>query len=389
MGSAASLNCLKTKPTVTEEITIDNQVLYYSAQEQESLYNQGLIKNILVRTQDFNEIFEEEKFEVQNRDIVEKDFEEVKYEVHEAPVIIEDLIKIPKKKEKNVGKSPSQKAPFDKIPFERIPDEVSNSYSLGEVLSRSKLSRIDLSVLVEGVKYPINYFYRLYDGSVYRGEMDEKFRPHGRGILFFPDGSIYIGYFSNGHAKGEGKYLDSRKVLTEGKFISIDEEMSSTQNGMSLVLHGPGSESWPDGTHYLGDFHMGTKQGRGQLKHKDFTYEGEFYNDLFSGSGTLTLTSGDVFTGHWKDGMKHGEGEFKEKCGLIYKGQFKNDEKSGQGTMLWPDRRRYEGQWKKGKKHGIGIYTYFDQSKGRLRTGRSEWRHGDRVRWLSPSADST
>lgn len=379
MGSGASFNCLKSRPVVTEEVSNLEEVLYYPAHEQESLYNQGLIKNILAKTQDFNEIFDEVEFNAQNKSHVEEEFKEVEREVRVYNDMIEDIKEIPRIKEKKVGK----------IPFDRVPDELCSNYSIGEILARSKLPGIDLTKLIEGVKYPIDHFYRLYDGSVYRGEMNEKYMPHGRGFLFFPDESIYIGYFSNGHAKGEGKYLNSRKVLTEGQFISIDEEGSSTQNGFSLVVHGEGSESWPDGTNYTGNFHMGIKQGNGILKNKEFTYEGEFYNDLFSGKGTLTLSNGDIFKGSWKDGMKHGKGKLKEKNGLIYEGHFKNNEKSGEGIMVWPDKRRYEGQWKKGKKHGIGLYTYFDKSKGRLRTGKSEWDNGDRVRWISPSREST
>jgi hypothetical protein len=52
--------------------------------------------------------------------------------------------------------------------------------------------------------------------------------------------------------------------------------------------------------------------------------------------------------------------------------------------MMWPDGRKYEGMWENGKKHGVGVYTFFDRNKEKLRAGRGEWVEGSRIRWLSP-----
>ena len=383
MGAGASFNCFKTSTLKTEEMRLDTDVLFLSAKDQESMDNQNIQKRMVERTEAVNEFFDDVEFKASRVIQVEQENNEIEIE----SLKFKDHMIKPEKAihSKKIRKEKNQKV--EKIPFELVPKHLCTNYSIGEILVRSKLPAIDFSELLEGVMYPIDYFYRLYDGSVYRGEFDEKFRPCGRGFRFFPDDSIYIGKFFEGHTKGEGKYLTSTKVLIEGNFVSVDEGVS-TYNGTSLVVQGYGSESWPDGTTYLGYFHMGEKQGQGSLTHKDCVYEGEFYNGLFNGAGKMTFANGDVFDGNWKDGLKHGKGELRQKNGKTYKGLYKNGEKYGEGIMVWPDRRRYEGKWKNGKMHGMGNYSFFDKNKGRLRTGISEWNEGTRVRWVSPSREN-
>lgn len=383
MGNGASFNCLRTNTLKNEEMRLDTDVLFLTAKEQESMDNQNIQKRLLEKTQAVNEYCDEVEFKASSVAQVEQEFDEIKIDSFK----FEDQMNRPNKvvKPEKIIKEKNKKVGL--IPFELVPEHLCQSYSIGEIIVRSKLPAVDFSELIEGVKFPIDYFHRLYDGSVYRGEFDEKFRLHGRGFRFFPDNSIYIGKFFGGHAKGEGKYLTPEKVLIEGNFVSVDEGVS-TYNGTSLVVQGYGSESWPDGTTYLGYFHMGEKEGQGTLTHNGCIYEGEFYNGLFNGAGKMAYANGDVYEGNWRDSLKHGKGELRQKNGKIYKGFYKNNEKFGEGVMIWPDRRRYEGKWKSGKMHGMGTYSFFDKNKGRLRTGISEWKEGERVRWVSPSREN-
>ena len=273
---------------------------------------------------------------------------------------------------------------LNRVPYDVISKEIGHHYSIGELLIRAQLNEVDMSEAISGVAYPVSDYYRLRDKSVYRGELNESFLPHGRGFLFRLDGSVYFGYFFEGAPKGTGKYLNKQGLLTEGEFVSIESGPTS-YDGVSFVVHGYGAESWTDGTVFIGNFHMGVKQGKGRLAMKGLMYEGEFFNDLFNGEGKITYENGDVFNGHWVDGLKHGYGELRSKNGKIYKGQYENDEKTGDGTMIWPDKRRYQGDWVNGKRHGVGLYTFFDKAKGKLRTGRSQWAEGQKLRWMSPN----
>jgi len=115
----------------------------------------------------------------------------------------------------------------------------------------------------------------------------------------------------------------------------------------------------------------------------------------FSGKGKAEYTNGDVFSGTYVDGMRHGpgtysyynkvkpaaegeeesayynifEGTFKQnvktgtgklsyKDGGFYHGQFANGKRNGQGTFKYSNGDIYCGMWKDGKKHGDGTYVY-------------------------------
>ena len=53
----------------------------------------------------------------------------------------------------------------------------------------------------------------------------------------------------------------------------------------------------------------GKKHGKGLLKDKDdWQYEGEFYFDVITGQGQMIYVNDDVYSGVFKDGMRHGNG---------------------------------------------------------------------------------
>ena len=39
-------------------------------------------------------------------------------------------------------------------------------------------------------------------------------------------------------------------------------------------------------------------------------YDGEWEQDLEMGFGRLYMPNGDMYQGHWKDGKRHGQGEY-------------------------------------------------------------------------------
>lgn len=55
-------------------------------------------------------------------------------------------------------------------------------------------------------------------------------------------------------------------------------------------------------------------------------------------------------------GLLHGKGRFRWTDGTTYKGEFTSNEITGTGTYNWPDGSTYHGMVKNGLRHGQGVY---------------------------------
>lgn len=129
--------------------------------------------------------------------------------------------------------------------------------------------------------------------------------------------------------------------------------------------------------------YLGTmKHGYGKLRMSGSTYEGEFRDDLKSGSGVLTWDDGRQYRGQFENGVFHGQAVMTWPDGRRYRGQYADDRKHGEGTFAWADGRRYQGQWVVGKRHGVGVYT---NAKGFTRTGT--WQLDRPIRWEAVDAN--
>ena len=82
--------------------------------------------------------------------------------------------------------------------------------------------------------------------------------------------------------------------------------------------NGPGTETYKDGSSYVGVFKDGERNGQ----------------------GTYTYSDGDKYEGEWKDGKYHGQGTYTFKDGSKYVGEWKDDKYHGQGTWFG------KGEWK-------------------------------------------
>lgn len=90
----------------------------------------------------------------------------------------------------------------------------------------------------------------------------------------------------------------------------------------------------------------------GQTSASNYTcLSGNCNNDF----GSARQTSGDTYTGFFKDGMPNGYGvENVDKIGT-YRGSFYNGKYEGFGVFTWKDMgMEYVGEWKNGKKEGYG-----------------------------------
>jgi len=61
---------------------------------------------------------------------------------------------------------------------------------------------------------------------------------------------------------------------------------------------------------------------------------GNFCQDNIEGEGTY-FSHSCIFTGSFKDNVKHGYGRYEWADGRIYEGHFDKDLKHGEGTMTW------------------------------------------------------
>jgi len=102
--------------------------------------------------------------------------------------------------------------------------------------------------------------------------------------------------------------------------------------------NGHGTNTWADGSKYVGEF----KDGKG------------------NGQGTYTFASGSKYVGEFKDGNKHGQGTYTYHYGDKYVGEFKDNKMHGRGTYTWASGEKYVGEYKDDKRQGEGTFTRAD-----------------------------
>ncbi|KAH0785738.1 putative MORN repeat-containing protein [Histomonas meleagridis] len=103
---------------------------------------------------------------------------------------------------------------------------------------------------------------------------------------------------------------------------------------------------------YIGDWKrfdgVVKRHGYGKYTEPDFSYEGGFEEDLFSGHGILKYHD------------------------FLYEGDFLKGEMTGKGEAVFEDGSKYKGEWYNSRMHGIGTFITIDGSKW---TG--SWCHGN------------
>ena len=84
------------------------------------------------------------------------------------------------------------------------------------------------------------------------------------------------------------------------------------------------------------------------------------YTDSEQTSGVQTFENGDVYTGSFLDGKKHGQGILETRSKRIYDGGWENDVPHGLGVNTFPNGKIYKGEYKLGKPYGDGQWIYSD-----------------------------
>ena len=208
-----------------------------------------------------------------------------------------------------------------------------------------KYGELDLKPFVEaGLQY--REIMKTFDHSVYTGQVDNKNRRHGLGILVINDQSLYVGYSKASFSKGQGRLFSFNGNVYEGSW-KINQ------------LKGEAIIYFADGRVYKGDTVLNVPHGFGFLELPgSWKYSGEFFEGFKQGEGRLSYENGNSYSGgFFKDKMK-GQGVLEYKDGVYYKGEMKNNKINGKGLLKYKDLYQYEGDFVDGTKDGFGEITY-------------------------------
>lgn len=88
-------------------------------------------------------------------------------------------------------------------------------------------------------------------------------------------------------------------------------------------------------------------------------YEGDLNSaGCRHGMGKLYYSNGDIYTGEWKEGQRHGEGSHVYALTMKkYEGQWSGDVWCGRGTLTRADGSTLEGSFQEGRLHGVSKLT--------------------------------
>ena len=187
---------------------------------------------------------------------------------------------------------------------------------------------------------------------------------NGKGVLYLKNGKKYEGNFINGHLNGWCRFINSNGICYEGLFIDG-------------ILNGKGEIIKIDENRrkniFRGDIKNFKKEGKGEEKTSDYTYEGEFLNDIKHGKGKINYNNtGDYYEGIFTKGEITGNGFYSWKNKHMYNGDFVAGKMHGKGLYVWPDGNEYEGEYVNNVKEGYGVFKWRDGRiyKGKFKNGR-------------------
>ncbi|MCE9501138.1 MAG: hypothetical protein K8R21_11680 [Leptospira sp.] len=98
-------------------------------------------------------------------------------------------------------------------------------------------------------------------------------------------------------------------------------------NGYGVFLYSTGEK-------YSGNFKDNMREGQGKIVYPDGeSYSGDFTKDKKDGYGEYKFKNGDNYIGAFKEGIISGKGVYKFVDGKIFEGDFLNNGNDGSGTL--------------------------------------------------------
>lgn len=84
------------------------------------------------------------------------------------------------------------------------------------------------------------------------------------------------------------------------------------------------------------------------------------YSNADNTLGVQTFENGDIYTGAFLDGRKHGHGILETQSKRSYDGEWQNDVPHGFGINTFPNGKIYKGEYRLGRPYGNGQWIYSD-----------------------------
>ncbi|KAL7865516.1 hypothetical protein SRHO_G00107630 [Serrasalmus rhombeus] len=170
-------------------------------------------------------------------------------------------------------------------------------------------------------------------------------KPHGKGMLKWPDGRVYCGTFKNGLEDGFGDYMMPNKT-----FNKYDRYKGHWKEGK---MHGFGTYWCATGEVYEGSFRENQRHGHGMLSSgrlaspsSSSVFVGHWLHDKKNGYGVFDdITKGEKYMGMWLEDLRQGNGVIVTQFGLYYEGAFSNNKMMGNGLLLCEDDTVFEGEF--------------------------------------------
>jgi hypothetical protein len=196
-----------------------------------------------------------------------------------------------------------------------------------------------------------------YDNGTYHGTFKEGFRD-GFGRYVFNSGMIYECTWSMGSQNGFG-----RITFTDGNHY-IGEFSNGKLHGIGMVYFNSGyySGRWENGN-YVTTETSGPKSGSVKMDHSNAIGNTSApANNCINGNcedgyGTMVYDNG-TYTGYFKNGKRHGYGEYTFDNGLKYIGNWESDNQDGIGKYIFADGGYYIGEMRRGLQDGYGLEAY-------------------------------
>ena len=240
---------------------------------------------------------------------------------------------------------------LNEVDNENRENEINENFSDNKIDERNH-EDIFLIIKIISVFYN-NYFHyknneRIlqYCKETYSQNLNDQYE--GKGIMFFPDGSYYIGDFENGLKNGKGiYYYENGKIQYEGDWFENKRE-------------GEGKLYLLEGSYYIGQFKDDLFNGKGIYYYKNgrIQYEGDWYKNKREGKGKLYYKNGYYLIGQFKNNKANGRITLFNNNKILYEGDYINGKFEGYGAIYYENDKYYEGQFKKNQRHGKGILYY-------------------------------
>lgn len=207
----------------------------------------------------------------------------------------------------------------------------------------------------------------------------------GRARQTYINGDKYEGEWLGDNCHGVGLVRKRTGGLFEGRF----------KFGQRT---GPGKETWGNNINNPFECPMGFKhEGRGFC-----SYEGDYLDGHFHGSGVFRCVSGRTYEGAWRRGRRHGFGvqvmindkdrgdvrrhfmggiDALYRCEM-YRGEWDGGQRTGQGMVEYPNGMKLCGELVAGQFEGT-VKVVWPRGQG---TRLALYRNGGRVAWLPAAA---